>query len=164
VRKVHLKNSPKVLCIKGLQVFVFELKCTCIKRRKCVLMIQPISSMTPRVGFRGTKGASGDRKFYPTPGVALANAAGLSLAAGGVTTAVARMYTQSWPQASTLGVFGTFITLFFMTPQLIEKFGLKKTVKGIADDGVTKSEAKKTVDVMKQMRPAKKLVPFRQQS
>ena len=123
---LHFKNSPKVLWIGGLQGKVFRLSCTCIKRRKCGLLIQPINATTPRIGFKGTKNSYGLRaKGYTDSGAAMINAGGLSIAAGGITAAVARVYTQSWSQAGMLGLFGAFLTLFFMTPQLIDRFGIK---------------------------------------
>ena len=84
--------------------------------------------------------------------------------AGGATTAVSRIYTKSWPQALMLGVCGTFLTLFFMAPRFIENFGIKKNVVAAAENPVTKKEAIKVAEIAKQLRPAKKLVPFRQQS
>jgi UDP-N-acetylmuramyl pentapeptide phosphotransferase/UDP-N-acetylglucosamine-1-phosphate transferase len=102
-------------------------------------------------------------KGFTDAGAALMNAGGLSLAAGGVTAAVSRIYTQSWPQACMLGMFGTFITLFFMAPQLIARFGLKKTPI-VAEENVAKQEVVKATDIVKRLKPAKRLVPFRQQS
>ena len=135
------------------------------KKRKCVRMIQPVSTLTPRVGFRGSKSSYGmQARRYPDSGSALINAAGLSVAAGGITTAVSRVYTHSWSQAGMLGLCGAFLTLFFMAPQLIENFGLKKPAIAVAESGALKQEASKVAEVAKQIKPAIKLVPFRQQS
>ena len=165
--KIHFKNSPKVLYLGGLQVIVFAIKYTCIKRRKCVNMIQPISYLTPQVGFRGSKNSYGKMSIQTANSApAIVNAVGLSLASGGLTAALARIYTKSWAQASMLGLCGMFLTMFFMTPQLIEKFGIKKSAVAMAEGGALKCETAKAVEVVKQIKPAnvKKLVPFRQQS
>ena len=128
-------------------------------------MIQPINVATPRVGFRGSSNSyKMKEKGFSEAGVALVNAGGLSAAAGGLTTAISRMYTKSWPQAFTLGFFGSFLTLFFMTPQLIEKFGLKKTTSNTLEEGIGKKENFKLTEIAKQIKPKKKLVPFRQQN
>lgn len=165
MQKIHYKNSPKVLCKKGLQDIVFELSCTRIKRRKCVRMIQPINSLTPHIGHRGSSRPYGLKTGITDSGIAMINAGGLAVAAGGATTAVSRIYTKSWPQALMLGVCGTFLTLFFMAPRFIENFGIKKNVVAAgAENPVTKKEAIKVAEIAKQLRPAKKLVPFRQQS
>ena len=163
--KIHFKNSPKVWCKGGLQVIEFALKYTCIKRRKCVHMIQPISYLTTQVGHRGSKGSYGKMQGNTSAG-AVVNAIGLSLTAGGITAATSRIYTRSWAQASMLGLCGMFLTMFFMTPQLIEKFGIKKEAVALAEKGALKGESAKAVEVVKQVKPAnvKKLVPFRQQS
>lgn len=165
--KLHFKNSPKVLYLGGLQVIVFALKYTCIKRRKCVNMIQPISYLTPQVGFRGSKNSYGKMSIQTANSApAIVNAVGLSLASGGLTAALARIYTKSWAQASMLGLCGMFLTMFFMTPQLIEKFGIRKSAVAMAEGGALKGETAKAVEVVKHIKPAnvKKLVPFRQQS
>ena len=166
MQKVHYKNSPKVLCLGGLQVANFELSCTRIKRRKCVRMIQPISSLTPQVGHRGSRRPYGFSSATVTePGIALINAGGLAVAAGGATTAVSRIYTKSWPQALMLGVCGTFLTLFFMAPRFIENFGIKKNVVASgAESSIVKKEASNAAKIAKQIKPKMKLVPFRQQS
>ncbi len=129
-------------------------------------MIQPISYSTPQVGYRGSTISYGNLRNKPSS-VAIVNAIGLSMMAGGITAATSRIYTRSWAQASMLGLCGMFLTMFFMTPQLIERFGIKKQAAAIAENGASKGEvAAKAVDVVKQVKPAKikKLVPFRQQS
>lgn len=125
-------------------------------------MIQPISSATPRIGFRGSNSSYGMRaKGYSDAGAAMINAGGLSIAAGGITAAVARVYTQSWSQAGMLGLFGAFLTLFFMTPQLIDRFGLKKTSVAIAEKDALRQETVKVAEVANHLKPVKRLVPFR---
>ena len=164
MHNLHFKNSPKVLCVGGLQDVKIALSCNRIKRRKCVRMIQPISTLTPRVGFRGSNSSYMQSKGFSDAGAALINAGGLSVAAGGTTAAVARIYTKSWAQAGMLGLFGMFLTMFFMAPQLIEKFGLKKSMAAVAEGGALKQDAIKIAETVKTLKPAKRLVPFRQQS
>ena len=90
-------------------------------------MIQPVNALTPRAGFRGSNDTVARKNKGATESqVALINAAGIATAAGGLTTLVARSYTNSFAHAGVLGVFGAFLTMFFMTPHLIEKFGINK--------------------------------------
>ena len=125
-------------------------------------MIQPISTLTPRVGFRGSSSPYGMRaKGFSDSGAAMISALGLSIASGGITAAIARVYTKSWSQAGMLGLFGTFLTLFFMAPRLIENFGLKKTAAIASENVAMKKEAVKMAEVAKQVKPAMRLVPFR---
>ena len=85
-------------------------------------MIQPINAFSPRAGFRGSKETYGKRAPKSANSkIALINAGGVALAAGGITTAVARSYTHSWGHAGVLGVGGAFLAMFFMTPHLIDK-------------------------------------------
>lgn len=125
-------------------------------------MIQPINATTPRIGFKGSKNSYGLRaKGYTDSGAAMINAGGLSIAAGGITAAVARVYTQSWSQAGMLGLFGAFLTLFFMTPQLIDRFGIKKPAVEVVNSGALKQESFKVAEVVNHLKPVKRLVPFR---
>ena len=94
--------------------------------------------------------------------VALINATGLSLAAFGITTAVGRSYTPSWASAAVLGLFGAFAALFFMAAPLIDSVSSEKRVEG---DVFVKKDSPKVAEAVKaNLKPAKKLVPFRQQS
>lgn len=128
-------------------------------------MIQPISSVTPQVGHRGSSRPYSLRPASITDtGIALINAGGLAVAAGGATTAVSRIYTRSWPQALMLGVCGTFLTLFFMAPRFIENFGVKKNMVAAGAENALKKEMPNAAKIAKQVKPAIRLVPFRQQS
>ena len=126
-------------------------------------MIQPINTLTPRVGFRGSNGAYGTKTgIGRDSSVALINAGGVALAAGGITTTVARAYTKSWAQAGVLGLFGAFLTMFFMAPHLIDRFGLSKAGKKAQAEIVMKKDVSKVANTAKEyLRPAKKLVQFR---
>lgn len=133
------------------------------KRRKCVPMIQPINTLTPRVGFRGSNKMHGrNSKGLSESQIALVNAGGVAAAAGGLTTLIARAYTDSLAHAGVLGVFGAFLTMFFMTPHLIEKIGLSKTSNKTQTEAFVKQDTPKLASVAKEYAvPVKKLVQFR---
>ena len=126
-------------------------------------MIQPINASSPRAVFRGSKKPYGiSTKGLTNSEAALVNAGGVALAAGGVTTAVARSYTSSWSHAGVLGLCASFLAMFFMTPQLIEKAGLGKLSKKTESEGLIKEDTKKVAEAVKEhLKPAKKLVQFR---
>lgn len=107
-------------------------------------MIQPINALTPRAGFRGSNETNGKKtKGLTNSQIALVNAGGVSLAAGGATALIARAYTKSFAHAGVLGVFGAMLTMFFMTPHLIEKIGLNKISQGSKTEAVMKQDLQK---------------------
>ncbi len=127
-------------------------------------MIQPVNALTPRVGFRGANETNGkNKKGLSDSQIALINAGGIAAAAGGLTTIVARSYTNSFAHAGVLGVFGAFLTMFFMTPHLIEKFGLTKAAQKTPAGAIVKPEltTKVTAAAKEYAIPVKKLVQFR---
>ena len=134
-----------------------------LRERKCVRMIQPINALTPRVGFRGSNGTYGKKtKGLTESQIALINAGGIAAAAGGLTTIVARSYTNSFAHAGVLGIFGAFLTMFFMTPHLIEKIGLNKFSKKSQVATETQYDLSKVATVAKEYAiPVKKMVQFR---
>ena len=136
---------------------------TCKKRRKCVPMIPPINALTPRVVFRGPEVKNGKRSNGLSESqTALINAGGVAAMAGGVTTLVARAYTNSFAHAGVLGAFGALLTMFFMTPHLIDKIGLAKLAKKPQTEAVVKQDIQKMTTAAKEyLVPAKKLVQFR---
>ena len=94
--------------------------------------------------------------------IALANAGGVAALAGGITTLVARAYTNSFAHAGVLGAFGALLTMFFMTPHLIDKIGLSKVGKRAQSELVVKKDFQKmTASAKEYLVPAKKLVQFR---
>ena len=127
-------------------------------------MIQPINALTPRVVLRGEHEKSNRRFQKKTSESAVINAIGVSLAAGGITATIARAYTSSWSHAGVLGAFGAFLTMFFMTPHLIEKIGLgkfsnsKSQVESVAKNDMSQ---KMSVAAKEYLAPAKKLVQTR---
>ena len=126
-------------------------------------MIQPINALTPRVGFRGSNETYKNRgKGLSESQIALINAGGIAAASGGITTIVARSYTNSFAHAGVLGVFAAFLTMFFMTPHLIEKIGLSKASKNSQASVGTKLELQKATAAAKEYAiPIKKFVQFR---
>lgn len=126
-------------------------------------MIQPINALSPRAGFRGQNGTyGGTSRGISNSKIALLSAGGLAAAAGGLTTIVARAHTNSWPQAAVLGACGAFLSLFFMTPQLIEKSGINSYVR--KGESVATAETNKVTGVVKdKIKPARKLIHFKQQ-
>ena len=128
-------------------------------------MIQPVSALTPRAGFRGSTKAYGTQskpKGLTNSDVALINAGGVALSVAGLKTAVARSYTSSWSHAGVMGACAAFLAMFFMTPQLIEKAGLGKYPKNAETELVVKEDAQKIANAVKEhLKPAKKLVQFR---
>jgi hypothetical protein len=129
-------------------------------------MIQPISALSPRASYRGKNGTYGTKgKSLSSTDIALINAGGVATAAGGLGTMLARSQTSSWAHASVLGVCAAFLTMFFMTPQLISKTGLNKHVDAKETGLVTKNDTPKIAETVKgHLKPAKKLVQFKQQS
>lgn len=128
-------------------------------------MIQPINAFSPRAGFRGKNGTYGKQTSRGTTAsnIALINAGGVAVAAGGLTTAIARSYTPNWAYAAVIGLCGSFLSLFFMTPQLIEKASHESKVKKTPGDNFIKQDTAKTAESVKtHLKPAKKLVQFRQ--
>ena len=128
-----------------------------------MLMIQPINFSTSHHSFKGANDSNLKKSSQTNSRVALYNAIGISATAGGLTTLVARSYTNSFANAGVLGLFGAFLTMFFMTPHLIEKINVEKAAakKYLAEPQVTKS-SKDTAKVIKEhIVPVKKLVQFR---
>lgn len=161
---LHLKNYTLVLDKYPLQSKTFTLKCVCIKR-KCVKMIQPIGAFSPRAEFRGH-----GVKSQVTPQersraqVALINATGTSIVAGALTTAIARSYTSSWAHAGILGVCGSVLSMFFIAPLLVENTTLLKSNKKKlnVNSSVGKDGARAQAVVKDGLKPAKKLIQFKQ--
>ena len=121
-------------------------------------MIQPVSAFSPRAGFRGSNKSYGQAKPKASKEIAIINAAGTSLAAGGLTTAIARSYTSSWSHAGALGFCGAILAALFIAPQLVESTSGLKT-----KSAETAKPANKTVAAVKgTLKPSKKLVLFRQ--
>lgn len=125
-------------------------------------MIHPISATSPRAVFRGQKRTYGEvSQGISNSKIALLSAGGLAAAAGGLTTIIARAHTSSWSHATVLGACGAFLSMFFMTPQIIEKSAFGSFAK--KGESITAAETQKVAGVVKDgIKPARKLI-FRQQ-
>lgn len=128
-------------------------------------MIQPVSALSPRAGFRGDNKTYGKQNLDASKrNIALINAGGIAVASGGLVTALARSQTSSWAHSAVIGLCASFLTMFFMTPQLIEKSQINKLGNPDKSETIAKEDAPKFIGAVKEhLRPAKKLVQFRQQ-
>lgn len=92
-------------------------------------MINPIGASNFSVSYKGIKNDRVKKSKLNHSEIAIANACGTSLIAGGVTTAISRNYTSTWTQAGLLGFFGGMLTMFFITPFLFETINADKLNK-----------------------------------
>ena len=126
-------------------------------------MIQAISASSPRATFRGSSGAyENSSKGLTNSKIALLNAGLIATTAGGVTTLVSKAYTRSWASAIALGFCGGFLSMFFMTPQIIEKTGLPKLSKNPETDVLIKEESQKAANAIKEHVKPRKFIFFKQ--
>ena len=124
-------------------------------------MIQPIGAFSPRADFRGHGVKAQTPQEKSKAQVALINAAGTSIIAGGLTTAIARSYTSSWAHAGILGICGSVLSMFFIAPLLVENTTLIGSGKKKHDIGAAAKDCSKTQTAAR-LKPVKKLVQFRQ--
>lgn len=89
-------------------------------------MINPVEAFNSQTTCRGLNRDTGKKRRLTHSEIAVVNACGTSLIAGGVTTAISRNYTSNWTQAGLLGFFGAMLTLFFITPFLVETINTDK--------------------------------------
>ena len=125
-------------------------------------MIKPVNGSISRTVFgqSNNRYRSATKGLTPTSRTALYNAGGVATAVGGLTTALSRGYTSSWLTAAVLGFCGAALSLFFMTPQLIEKCYLERPIKKAETDVFLKDVSKAT---KKQWQPQlKKAIHFKQ--
>ena len=88
----------------------------------CVIMIQPVNALAPKVFFKGRKNELDNpvnRKLEKR--LAILNAGGISAVAGALTTAIARSYTASWKNAGMFGVGAALVTMMFICPRFMYK-------------------------------------------
>ena len=120
-------------------------------------MIQPVSAFSPQAGFRGSTGAylKSSKGLSCNSKIALLNAGGVSAAVGGLTMAVSRAHTTNWAHALVLGLFGSFLSMFFMAPQIIEKAAYTSALKE-ESGALNKEEPQKLSTAIKEyLRPTK---------
>ena len=130
-------------------------------------MIQPVNAFSPRAGFRGSNGAYSktSKGLTSKSKIALLNAGGVAALVGGLTTAIGRAHTTNWAHAIVLGFFGAFLSMFFMTPQILEKGGFGLASKKNGAENIVKEDTQKLSAAIKEYwKPVKKAVPFRQQA
>ena len=102
-------------------------------------MIQPVSALTPKASFRGSKNSSVNPVNRRTEKrLAILNAGGISAVAGALTTVIARSYTASWKHASFWGVGAGLVTMMFICPRLLYKSGINSYKKERELDVFTK--------------------------
>ena len=159
-----LKIAQKYYTGRGLQNKVFGVSCECIKRRKCVRMIQPVNASNPQAVFRGSRKAYGaTSKGITNAQIAMINAGGVATAIGAGATIISRRYAPSWGYAGMVGLCSMFLTMFFMTPQILEKTGKKVAVAQKEADVVVKNESSKFTKAVKDyLKPSKKNIHFKQ--
>ena len=102
-------------------------------------MIQPVSALTSKALFRGSKNSSANPVNRRTEKrLAILNAGGISAVAGALTTVIARSYTASWKHASFWGVGAGLVTMMFICPRLLYKSGINSYKKERELDVFTK--------------------------
>lgn len=102
-------------------------------------MIQPVSALTPKASFRGSKDYSANPVNRRTEKrLAILNAGGISAVAGALTTAIARSYTASWKHASFWGIGAGLVTMMFICPRLLYRSGINSYKKERELDVFTK--------------------------
>ena len=128
-------------------------------------MIQPVSASNPRASFRGTRKTYGDtsKSGISNAQIALINAGGVAAAVGATTTIISRRYTPSWAYAAMVGLCSSFLTMFFMTPQVIEKSGKAFAGHQKETEAIAKKEGSKFAKTLKErFKPNRKAIPFKQ--
>lgn len=95
----------------------------------CVIMIQPVNALTPKVLFRGETVNEPKElaKRETRKRLALANAAGISVVLGAATTAIARSNTSSWRHAGYFGIGAALVSMMFLGPGFLYKSGINTT-------------------------------------
>ena len=126
-------------------------------------MIQPVSALNPQAVFRGSKKAYRASSGITNAQIAMINAGGVAAAAGATTTIISRRYAPSWGYAGMVGLCTAFLTMFFMTPQVIEKSGKVAANRQKSADAVVKKETSGFAKTVKEyLKPSKKAVHFKQ--
>lgn len=128
-------------------------------------MIQPVNASIPQAKFRGSGKTYGmsSKSGISNAQVALINAGGVAAAIGAGATIISRRYTPSWGYAAMVGLCSSFLTMFFMTPQIIEKSGKAFNSRAKDADAIAKKEGSKLTNTVKEyFKPTRKAVHFKQ--
>ena len=128
-------------------------------------MIQPVRASNPQATFRGSGKTyrNSSKNGVTNTQVALINAGGVAAAIGAGATIISRRYTPSWSYAAMIGLCSSFLTMFFMTPQVIEKSG--KAVGNTAKETgliAQKETSKLSNSVKDYFKANKKAIHFKQ--
>ena len=128
-------------------------------------MIQPVSAFSPQAGFRGSTGAylKQTKGLSSNSKIALLNAGGVATAVGGLTMAVSRAHTTNWGHAMVLGFFGAFLSMFFMTPQILEKAAYNNSLRGDLGS-FAKEDTKLSTAIKEYLKPSKRPANLNQQA
>lgn len=105
-------------------------------------MIQPVSADCRQASFRLSDKHTSSQNTKLSK-AALLNAGGISIAVGGLTTAISRSYTSAWSQAAIIGFCATVMSMFLMTPQLLHKLFVKQELEQQAGDAFIKESSPK---------------------
>ena len=92
----------------------------------CVIMIQPVSALTPKVSFKEELG--GLQKPFNLRverNIAMIYAAGTSTAIGAAMMAISRSYTSNWKNAGLIGFGTALLAMTFIAPRFLYKAGIK---------------------------------------
>lgn len=96
--------------------------------------------------------------------LAITNATGVSLVAGGLTASIARTYTSNWRNAGLFGLAAGLITMMFVCPRFLYKSGINSYTKEKEIDVFTKekevqqkllSDVEKAIDEKREDLPEK---------
>ena len=97
------------------------------KVRKCVIMIQPVSALSPKV-FRGSvSNQKSPLSKDVEKRIAIINSVGMSAAMGALATLAARSYTATWKGAGACGIGATMLSMMFVLPRFLYKAGINTT-------------------------------------
>ena len=128
-------------------------------------MIQPISTSDGKSVFNGVNGLyKTPKRAFTAYAIPLIKSCAVASATGGVITLLSRNYTRNWAQAGALGILSSFLAMFFMSPQIIDKSGLAKSALAKEADMLIKDETYKMAGNKNFLKSVKKMIPFKQQS
>ena len=93
------------------------------KVRKCVIMIQPVSALSPKV-FRGSVNNKNALNKDVEKRIAIINSIGMSAAMGALATLASRSYTATWRGAGACGIGAMMLSMMFVLPRFLYKAGI----------------------------------------
>ncbi|MBR6127285.1 hypothetical protein IKQ21_06330 [bacterium] len=100
------------------------------KKKVCVIMIQPVDALTPKVLFKGEfQDLRNPVNLRVEKNIALINSAGISTAIGAAMMAISRSYTSSWKHAGLIGLGAAALSMLFIAPRFLYKAGINSYTK-----------------------------------